>query len=127
VVLVHGASSHAREEALPHARLGDFPQRVRVLVPRVEVADDRDRGGVRRKDGEGGPGDAVDRARMRSEPLPEARMGSLVEEVEVVGAEKRRAIDRRAGARDGTGASFLRQKNPLAAVYPGARRRRFVA
>jgi hypothetical protein len=127
VVLVHGASSHAGEEALPHARLGDFPQGVRVLLPRVEVADDRDPGGVRREDGEGSAGDAVDLARMRSEPLPETRMGSLVEEVEVVGAEKRGAIDRRAGARDGTGASFLRQKNPLAAVYPGARRRRFVA
>ena len=73
---------------------------------------------------EGRPVDAVDRARMRAEPLPEARVGALVEEVEVVGAEERGSRSAGVPARaTGTGASFLRQKEPPSRQFtpePGA-------
>ena len=58
-------------------------QRRGVRVPLIEVADHADGVGVRRPDGEGDARRAVDAGHVRAELLVDARVGTLVEQVQV--------------------------------------------
>ncbi len=69
----------AGDEELPDAGRAERAHRMQAAVPRVEVADDRDRARVRRPDGERGAGDAVDLAHVRAELLVELLVLSLAQ------------------------------------------------
>ncbi len=58
-------------------------------VPIVEIADDADTPRVRCPDREGDAGDTADRTRVRSERIPEPKVRSLGDEVDVHVAENR--------------------------------------
>ena len=84
-------------EDLPHAAFEAHAHRVASPVPVVEVADDADAPRVRGPDGEGHAGDAVDRARVRAERLPERRCvpSAIRCSVEVAEQADRSGTDRR--------------------------------
>ncbi len=89
-VLVAGAHVDPRHEELPDAGAPERSHRVQAAVPAVDVADEADRGRVGRPDGEGDAGDPVHLPRVGAEPLPEALVPALADEVQVEIAERRR-------------------------------------
>src|SRR5205823_1228644 len=99
VILVLRPLADARDEAIPDPRALARGERMGVLVPAVEVADDVDALGVRRPDRVERAGDAVHRAGVRSELLVETVVRAFVEEVEVVLREERPRPDRLPGLR----------------------------
>src|SRR5256885_914563 len=67
--LVFRAFDYAGYEELPDPRRPERAHRVQPAVPRVEIADDRDRARIRRPDGECRPDGAVDVAHVCAELL----------------------------------------------------------
>ena len=87
--LVAGGVGDARDEQLPDARGAERAHRVDAAVPIVEVADDADRPRRRSPDREGRPGDAVDLAHVRAEPLVQLLVTAFGRKVQVDLAESR--------------------------------------
>ncbi|MEZ5364828.1 MAG: hypothetical protein R2748_21445 [Bryobacterales bacterium] len=87
--LVDFALANVGDKRLPNAGIAAATHRVRVAVPAVEIADDGDRTGVRRPNGETHAGLAVELGQMRTELFVVAVMAALAEEVQVVIGQKR--------------------------------------
>src|SRR4029077_7936864 len=75
-------------EELPDPRGAERAHRVQAPVPRVEVADDRDRPRVWRPDRERGADDALDLAHVGAEQLVQVLVAALERQVEVQLAER---------------------------------------
>ncbi len=112
VVLVDGPLLDARQEAFPDSGLADRLERMRARLPRVEVPDDRNRGGIRREDAEGRAANAVELAEVRAQLVVEPGVVALVEEEEVFLGQPRGVIARRSCSRHRHRGrpSFLRQR-----------------
>src|SRR5664280_2104773 len=138
-VLVARRLLDARDEALPDA--GTLARRQCVVrsIPVVEITHHRHPVGVGGPEREVATGDAVDDHRMTSQVLVEAKVATLVQQVQVVGAEQRgrgrgeatlrvpaRDSKRFEGARQGRRRSqFLeaarREPTPVRSFLQGAR------
>ena len=94
VVLVHGSGLDSGDETFPDTGVSAPAESVPVGVPAVEVSDDRDALRLRSEDGEVRSEQTAGGCRVGAEPLPEARVRSLVKEVEVVGGQERETADR---------------------------------
>ena len=87
-VLVGDTRAKTWNKPLPQTALTDRVEKVLVFVPIIELAENRDCRGV------GGPGGEVDAIHTvgsslgTPEPLIEARMSALIEEVEVFGCQQ---------------------------------------
>src|SRR5690606_15835829 len=95
VILVRGPRLDARHETLPDTRpvaAGD--ERIGVLAPAVEVADDRDVLGVRRPDRQAHAPRAVDDRRMGAEHAVEPRVRPLAEVVDVAFVDRAVSVRR---------------------------------
>ncbi len=87
--LVAGALRDLGHEQLPDAGRAHRPHRVQPAVPRVEVADHRDAGGLGSPDDERDARDPAVVHRVRAHPLPELLVAALAREVEVEVSERR--------------------------------------
>jgi hypothetical protein len=87
--LVELPVAETRDEDLPDARGPEAAHRMVAAVPAVEVADDRDAGRRGRPDREGDAEDPAEVARVRAQLLVDPVLVALVEEVEVLVAERR--------------------------------------
>ena len=90
LVLVEHALAETGDEDLPDPDPGAAAHRVAPAVPAVEVADHRDPGGIRRPDREMHAGHAGMLDRMRAQPLPQAPVRALADQVVVEVAQHRR-------------------------------------
>ncbi len=90
LVLVDGALAEPGNEDLPDPDAAAPAHRVAAAVPAVEIADHGDPGGVGRPDGEVHPGDAGMLDGMGAQPLPQAAVGALVDQIVVEFAQQRR-------------------------------------
>ena len=92
VVFVHRARAQLGDESFPDAGAAGHAQGMAGLVPGIELADDRDRVGVRRPHREVGAALAIDGGRVRAQFLVEPVVIALVEQVEIVVAQEREVI-----------------------------------
>ena len=90
LVLVERTPLDLGHEQLPHPALDALAHRVATAVPAVELADHAHPLGVGGPDREGGAGNALHRARVRTQLLVQAEMGALGQEVDVGLAQHRR-------------------------------------
>ncbi len=87
--LVELALAQARHEQFPDPGSADRAHRMVAAVPLVEVPDHRHARGGGRPDGEGDPGHPVDHPRVGAELLVDAPLRPLVEQVQVLVAQRR--------------------------------------
>ena len=88
VKLVERALVDAGDEAFPDAGRAARAEMMRLRIPSVEAADDRDRPRIRRPYAEDGAGLAVVRDEMGAHLFVDAVVAALVEEVEVLVGEE---------------------------------------
>ena len=88
--LVHRFRAHTGHEQFEHAAGSEAPHLMRPSVPVVERADHRHARGVRRPHRERRAGHTVDLEHVRAQLLPQTEVPSLVEEMKIHLAERRK-------------------------------------